>query len=304
MNTLFNQINFEIAEFFRSPNAIRSLAILTLSILGALALSKIVALIVIRIARLVAVVSDNSTDAEKKMRFRRIETYLTVFIGAIRVFIVGIVAFYAWKVLSPTATTGVAAVGASAFFIVVAGGTIGSLLRDITAGASMIVEGWFNVGDYIEIEPFLHISGVVERITLRSTRLRNLKGEVVWIHNQHIQSVRITPSGLRTIEVDVFAESREAGMDLIQKAIATLPTGTTRVARSPEINKTDQWGDKLWHFGVVAQTTPGREWLIEDYFVQSLRDGDSLKQPALVRPPIVRFVDEAAEKSFKRSVKQ
>lgn len=303
MDTFFGDISSEVEEFFRSPNAMRSLAILALSIIGALLLSKIVALFVIRLARIVANVSDNSTDAEKKVRLRRLETYLSVLIAIVRVLIVGFVAFYAWKVLSPTATVGIATVGASAFFIVLAGGTIGSLLRDITAGASMIVEGWYNVGDYIEIEPFLNISGVVERITLRSTRLRNLKGEIIWVHNQHIQSIRLTPNGLRTFEIDVFARSEKAGDALINKAIATLPTGTTRVARAPTITQSEKWGISLWRFAVVAQTAPGREWLIENHFVQSLHDSDDPQKPALVRPPIVRYVDEAAERSFKRSVK-
>ena len=55
----------------------------------------------------------------------------------------------------------------------------GPLLRDITTGSVMIAERWYGVGDYIIAEPFLNIQGVVEQVSLRSTKLRGLSGEVV-----------------------------------------------------------------------------------------------------------------------------
>jgi moderate conductance mechanosensitive channel len=295
----------ELQTFFSEPNAMRSLIILIVSMAGAFLLSKVVALIIIKIAQFIATISDNAPDAEKQVRLRRIETYLSVSIALVRSLIIGIVAFYVWKLLSPQASTGAAAIGASAFFVVLAGGTIGMILRDITAGASMIIEGWFHVGDYIDIEPFEKLSGVVERMTLRSTKLRSLSGEVIWVHNQHMQAVKVTPRGLRTIAVDIFVNNPKVGKTIIEKAVATMPIGTIKVAKTPEIVREEKWGDYLWLFTVVAETPPGREWLMEDYFVDSLRELDARRRgpQTMVRPPIVRFADPAAERSFKRAVR-
>lgn len=304
-DTTIQKFTEEVRQFFLEPNAMRSLVILLVSITAAFFLSKFIALAIIRIAQFVATISDNAPDAEKQVRLRRIETYLSVSIALVRALIIGIVAFYMWKIISPQATTGAAAIGASAFFIVLAGGTIGMLLRDITAGASMIIEGWFHVGDYIEVEPFLKVSGVVERMTLRSTKLRSLSGEVVWIPNQYMQAVKVTARGLRTIAIDVFVNNQKVGQSLIEKATAAIPTGTMKVAQRPEIVKNEKWGDHLWLLTVVGETPPGREWLMEKYFVDSLRELDERRRGprTLVRPPIVRFADPAAERSFKRAVK-
>lgn len=300
-----NKLNTELSNFFAQPNAFRSIVILLLSIAVAFFFSKFVAVIIVKMARFIAKISDNAPDAERQVRLRRIETYLSVSIALLRAVIVGVCAFYVWKLLSPSASGGAAAIGASAFFVVLAGGTIGMILRDITSGATMIIEGWFNVGDYIDVEPFLNLTGVVERMTLRSTKLRSLNGEVVWVHNQYMQAVKVTPRGLRTLAVDVFVNNQNVGLKLIEKAIATMPTGTLKVIKTPEITRTEKWGDHLWLFTVVGETAPGREWLMEDYFVRSLKDLDERRKgpQTLIRPPIVRYADPAAEKSFKRAVK-
>lgn len=305
METTSQKLTTEITTVFTEPNAMRSLLLLLVSLIAAFFLSKLVALLIIKVAQIIATISDNAPDAERQVRFRRVETYLSVTIALVRAVIIGVFAFYAWKLLSPTASTGAAAIGASAFFVVLAGGTIGMILRDITTGASMIIEGWFHVGDYIDVEPFDNLSGVVERMTLRSTKLRSLSGEVIWIHNQHMQSVRVTPNGLRTIAVDIFVNNQKVGDNLINKAIATLPTGTLKVVKTPKITRTEKWGDHLWLFTVIAETAPGREWLMENYFVESLRELDERRKgpQTMVRPPIVRFADPAAERSFKRAVK-
>lgn len=286
-------------------NALRSVFILVLSILAAYWLSKFVALAIIKIAQVIAVRTDNATDAEKKVQLRRVETYLSVSIAMVRAIIVALVAFYVWKTISGAATNSAAAIGASAFFIVLAGGTIGMILRDITAGSAMIIERWFDVGDYIRVEPFLDVTGVVERITLRSTKLRSLNGEVIWMHNQHMQAVKVTPHGLRTMAVDIFVNNKRIGESLVNKAIETVPIGTIKVTAKPQITRQEKWGEHLWLFTVVGSTPPGREWLIEKYFVDSLMDLDAKRKGpnALVRQPIARFADERAEKSFKRAVR-
>lgn len=305
METNIDSLSRDLDKFFTEPNAMRSLVILIISILGAFFLSKFIALAIIRIAQFIATISDNSPNTERQVRLRRIETYLSVSIAVVRALIVGFIAFYTWKVLSPQATAGAATIGASAFFVVLAGGTIGMVLRDITTGAAMIIEGWFHVGDYIDVEPFDKLSGVVERMTLRSTKIRSLSGEIIWIHNQHMQAVRVTPHGLRTIAVDIFVNNQKVGKTIIEKAIATLPVGTIKVAKTPTIAREEKWGDYLWLFTVVAETPPGREWLIEDYFISSLREIDERRRgpQTMVRPPIARYADPEAERSFKRAVR-
>jgi len=296
----------EITEFLTVPNSMRSLLILVVSILIAYWVSHYVARIIIKVAQIIAVRSDNTNDNEKRFQLRRVETYFSVAIALVRALIVGFAAFYAWQFFSPGANLSAATIGASAFFIVTAGATIGMVLRDLTAGSTMIIERWFHVGDFIRIEPFIDVGGVVERMTLRSTKLRSLNGEIIWLHNQHIQGVKVTPHGLRRIAVDIFANNEKVGKNLIEKVIATLPVGTLKLAAKPQIVATEQWSDKLWHFVVIGETTPGREWLMDNYFIEALEAVDERRKGprTFVRKPLARFSDIEAEKSFKRAIRR
>lgn len=303
----FTDIFDAFGRFFSTPGAYRSILILIASLLVAYWLSHFVALFIIKLAQSVAQRSDKESNSAKQIRLRQVETYLSVAIAIIRAVIVAIVGYVTWNWLSPIANTNgaTAAIGAGTIFIVIAGQTVGVLLRDVTSGTIMIIEQWFNVGDFIRVEPFTDVSGVVERLTLRSTRLRSLNGEVIWIHNQYIMSAKVTPGGVRRMAVDIFANNERVGTTLIEKAITALPIGTLKVISTPVVTTKEQWSEKLWHFVVVAETAPGREWLIEKYFIESLDELDTHRRgpKTFVRPHIARFADERAERSFKRAVR-
>lgn len=295
----------ELENFLAQPNAYRSILILFLSVIVAYWLSTFLAKGIIKVAHYIGTYSDNSSDEMLQFKLRRIETYLSVTIAIVRALAVAIVAYYAWRFLSPAATNSTAAIGAGALFIVFAGGTIGVMLRDLTSGTAMIAEQWFNVGDYIRVEPFIDVSGVVERATLRSTKLRSISGEVIWLHNQHIHGVKVTPRGIRTIAVDVFVSDEKKGRALIQKVLDSIPVGTLLITKKPKIESVEKWGEDLWRIIVYGYTAPGREWLMDQVFVDTVIDTDkkSNSKNVIVRSPIVRFADPEAEKNFKRAIR-
>jgi small conductance mechanosensitive channel len=296
----------ELNNFFSQPNAFRSVLILVLAVIAAYILSKFLASAIIRVAKFVASHSDSSSDEEKVIRLRQVETYLSVTIAAVRLAVVVIVGVTVWKIFSPGASSSIAAIGAGTFFVVFAGQTLGSLLRDITSGATMIIEKWFNIGDYIKIEPFPEVAGVVERLTLRSTRIRSLSGELIFVHNQHIMAAHVTPRGVRTMAVDIFVRDRVAGEKAIDKIINTVPTGATLLARPLQIKYAERWDDELWRITVVGETPPGREWLIDKYFVNALKeidDGKKKSERLVIHEPIARYADPETDRKFKRAVR-
>lgn len=301
---LYERTVTEIGEFFTVGSSYRSILILIASMLLAYWLSHFLARGIIYVAQWVGSQADETSNETKLMRLRRTETYLSVATAVVRVAVVAVVGYLVWRALSPQSNSTVAAVGAGTFFIVLGGATVGMLLRDITAGATMIIERWFTVGDFIKVEPFIDVTGVVERMTLRSTKLRSLSGEVVWLHNQQIHGVHVTPKGLRTEAVDVFVSDHKKGEELIRSVIDTIPTGTLLLAKQLRIVSTEKWGDDLWRITLVGQTAPGREWLIEKYFIDALVEADKKKKTdIIIREPIVRHADPAAERKFKRAIR-
>lgn len=297
-------------ELFVLPNAFRSILILMIALVAAYWLSKFLARGIVRIAQAVAVRSDNESNELRATRLRQTETYLSIGVAFVRALVVAVVGYLAWRALSPFATNetanGAAAIGASAFFIVIAGQTIGLVLRDITTGSIMITEGWYKIGDFIKVEPFIDVAGVVERFTLRSTKLRALNGEIIWIHNQQIMAAHVTPHGVRTLAVDVFVRDKDKGIDAITKIISAIPKGKTMLAKPLKITETEEWGPSRWRITVTGQTAPGREWLIENFFVEAIKDlddGKVGKDKLVALPPMPRYADEAANRHFKRAVR-
>lgn len=309
MNNTFNPTDAltEVQDFFTQPNAYRSILILIASILVAYIASKYLARAIIMLAQVVSTRTDAESNEERLIRLRQIETYLSIAVAGVRAIVVAVVAYITWRLLSPSSNSGVAAIGASAFFIVFAGQSLGMLLRDITAGATMIIEQWFHVGDYIKIEPFIDVAGVVERFTLRSTKIRSLNGEIVWVNNQQIQAVHVAPRGVRTLAVDVFVRDRTVGEKTLQQLINAVPAGPTMLAKPLHIKSVERWSDDLWRITVIGQTAPGREWLIEKFFVNAIQEVDEdVKEKSnriFVYEPIARFADPVADKKFTRAVR-
>lgn len=307
----FENAIHEIQDVLGSPNGYRAILILIISIIFAYWLSHFLARAIVFVAQRVAISGDKQTSEGRIIFYRQVETYLSVAVAIVRALVVAIVAYVTWRILTPEGSealggTGAAAIGAGTFFIVFAGATIGLLLRDITAGTVMIVEKWFTIGDFIKVEPFLDVSGVVERMTLRSTKLRSLSGEIIWIHNQQIHSVHVTPRGVRTIAVDVFINDVDAGTKAVDKVVNAMPTGATMLARPLKVTRPEQWGEDMWRITVVGETTPGREWLMEQFFVNSVKkidEGVKKSERVLALDPIARYADPVADKRFRRAVR-
>ena len=300
----------EIADFFTKPNAFRSVIILILSLVIAYWLSKFLARGIVFIGQIVAARSDNESDELRATRLRQTETYLSIAVAVVRSLVVIVVGYFTWRLLTPYSSTSAAnsaaAIGAGTVFVVVAGQTIGIILRDLTAGSIMITEGWYKIGDFIKIEPYMEVAGVVERFTLRSTRLRSLNGEIIWIHNQNITGIHVVPKGVRTLAVDIFVRDKDKGTAAIKRIIAAIPKGKTMLAKPLRITRTEEWGENRWRITVYGQTAPGREWLIEKFFVEAvidLDDGKTGSDKLLALPPMFRYADETADKHFKRAVR-
>jgi hypothetical protein len=280
----------------------RSILILIALIALAAIIGRILAVILRRIVTVIGRRADSAKSVNAVNRLRRYETIIVMSIAVARVFLF-MLALYMWWIVVHPGQQPTAIVGASAVFIVIAGGVIGPVLRDISIGSVMMSEQWYAVGDHIKVEPFWDVQGVVERVTLRSTRLRALNGEVTWISNQNIQGVHITPKSIRAMGVELFVKDLEKGEELIERANQSLPMGQLLVVSPLTVISSSKVGNKLWHITAVAETAPGREWLIEQFAVKVLKEIDtSDDMQVLAHDPVARFADTDAERKFTRTI--
>src|SRR2546423_455074 len=131
------------------------------------------------------------------------------------------IAFATALVLTAAQLTGgfgrLTAVAGASFILILVGFSAQRMLMDIIAGFNMFVEHWYSVGDTIAI-PMLEVQGIVEDLSLRRTKLRSLDGEVINIHNSQIAAVRVLPGGVKELDVELVASSREA-VDAGERAV-------------------------------------------------------------------------------------
>lgn len=301
----FTDFNKTINDQLANAGTWRSVLIFAAAFVVAYTLSRVVARAVIIVAQSIAVRADTASNEERQIQLRRVETYLSVATAVLRVIIIAAVAYMALRLLSPKTSGLLTTIGAGTLFAVIATATISPLLRDISAGAIMIAGRWFSVGDFVRVLPFADVAGIVEHVTLRSTKLRNINGEVIWIHNQHIQGVRATPRGVRTLAIDVFVRDLKAGTALIEDVCTTLPTGPTMLAHALHIQEKDKLAKNLWRITIEGQTAPGREWLIDTFIAEALKEADEEHsgKKIIVYGPLVRNADETAERRYRRAVR-
>jgi moderate conductance mechanosensitive channel len=237
------------------------------------------------------------TQAGKMTRLKRRETQVSIIRAGI-----SYVAFAAAAVLSVGQLLGgvdrLTALAGASFLLILVGFAIQRVLMDIIAGLVMFVERWYSVGDTIQI-PMHELQGIVEDVSLRHTRLRTLEGEVIHIHNSQIPSVRVLPSGAKELQLEVFVTDRERGVQMVESVAAILPEGPTTFIRRPRIDRLDQLGESLVRISARAAVAPGREWLLDGFFADLIRDraGEGL----IAHGPVTLSVDESAARSYSRA---
>ena len=128
-----------------------------------------------------------------------------------------------------------AAIASASLLIIIVGFAAQRFLTDIMAGTFMFFEGWFEVGDTITVEP-LDLTGVVEEVSLRSTKLRAVTGETLRVHNSQILATRALPRGVRDVEVELFVSDEAAGRELVDDVAAIVPVGPTRFVSRPQVD--------------------------------------------------------------------
>jgi moderate conductance mechanosensitive channel len=191
-----------------------------------------------------------------------------------------------------------AALAGASFLLIIVGFAVQRVLTDIIAGFSMFAERWYAVGDTIAVSG-LDVQGVVEDVSLRRTKLRTLDGESIHIHNSQIPAVKVLPRGAKELAVELFVSDRERAERLVTWVAAMLPEGPTTLVRRPWIDGVEELSDSLVRIAVRATTAPGREWLIDSFFCDLLKE--RAEQGLIVHGPVVLAVDETAARSFARA---
>ncbi len=141
-----------------------------------------------------------------------------------------------------------------------------SLVKDFFSGIFMIAEDQYGVGDVIDTGT---VSGTVEEVTLRITRLRDADGVVWYLRNGEILRVGNRSQGWSVAVVDVqvgYQEDLRRVTDAVNEAVGPLASSepwSADLTESPRVTGIESMGGGLVTLRVSARCQANRHIVVE-----------------------------------------
>jgi len=169
-----------------------------------------------------------------------------------------------------------------------------NVLENFLSGLFMILENRYSVGDFIEAGG---VSGFVEEVSLRTTTIRKVNGEVQIIPNGMIKTVRKFPDGHEEARVDIYVkrEDAEAAKKILDNLSRCLEKELEFVLKVPEFVPLNLESNEEYFIRYIITTLPDQEWIANEEFVKRAR--------FLLKENGIEIKDEKIRVSFLTNVK-
>ncbi len=227
----------------------------------------------------------------KADRLKRIKTLNTLIGAFTRVAVYVIAAILIVGEINPSYTT---ALFASAGLIGVAlGFGAKDLISDFMSGVFIISENQYRVGDVIEIAG---VSGTVEDITIRTTVLRDLFGNVHHVPNGTVKlttNKTITFSRVyETIVVDynTDVDKLEHVINHVGEELVADVRFKNKVIDPPRFLRVNGFGPTGLQVKILGKTTPGEQWAVKGELYRRLKlafEKNHISMPVAIAAPVI-----------------
>jgi small conductance mechanosensitive channel len=156
-------------------------------------------------------------------------------------------------------------IGAFVATATVVGGAIGfgaqTLIRDVIGGFFVLAEDQYGTGDIVDLG---HALGTVEKVTLRSVRVRDGEGRVWFVpHGNVVRVANLSRSSqaVLNVEVDRASDHAEvlAALDALCAELAADQNVGTLVVGEPSAAGPTEMRDDRVIYQLVAGTRPGEQ---------------------------------------------
>lgn len=141
-----------------------------------------------------------------------------------------------------------------------------NLIRDYFSGFMILMENQYTVNDVVKIGD---IAGQVERITLRITVLRDLKGTVHFVPHGQINTVSNLTHGWSRVLFDIGVAYKE-DVDHVMKVLIDLAKDMRRdpeyrdlILDEPEMLGVNAFDDSAVKVRFLIKTRPLKQWIVE-----------------------------------------
>jgi moderate conductance mechanosensitive channel len=165
-----------------------------------------------------------------------------------------------------------------------------SLIKDFLAGVFILVEDQYGVGDWVDLG---EVTGSVEAVTLRATRIRSVDGTAWHVPNGQIQRAGNMSQHWSRALLDVQI-ALDSDIDRARAAIKRVADGIWREDRAileePEVWGVQSLGPAGITLRLVAKTKPLEQWRITRLMREQIkaeldREGIEVPSPPPWSPP-------------------
>lgn len=283
----------DVYEYVRGPEFIGNVLASVLVVLLGFIFFRILTRGVPRVLRWRRRNRESLLDAEAVARIKRQDTAITLMRNALRYVVFVIVVLF---ILSIFFRDPLPAAAGTTILAAILGFGAQSFLRDVIAGFSIVFEGQYSVGDFVLIKP-QDVSGIVEELGLRMTKIRSLSGEVIYIPNGTMQGVVNYVSGQQRFNVEVQVSDREAA-SRVANALGEASDLYLSPPRLIERNETDG----RVRMRIVAGVLPSMAWLVEENLTGRIKSAAG--EDSLAAEPLIYKVDQANLKRIRSLLPQ
>jgi moderate conductance mechanosensitive channel len=219
-------------------------------------------------------------DAEAVARIKRQDTAITLLRNALRYVIFAIVALVVLRIF---VRNPLPAAAGTTLLAAILGFGAQSFVRDVIAGFSIVFEGQYSVGDFIEVQP-QGVSGIVEELGLRMTKIRSLSGEVSFIPNGMMQGVTNYVSGQQRFNVEVQLSDAEA----VSRVLSSLEEAKELFLTPPRLVEREERDGRV-RLRILAGVLPSMAWLVEENLIERIKAAAG--EDSLAADPLAYKVD-------------
>lgn len=260
----------ELVSYFRDiePET-RALVVQTLRIIAILVLAWVLQAVAARLIRLFRAYMARRTGADE---IGRVATLARVFRNAAAIVIV---------ILAGTLVLGELGVSVAPILATagVAGIAVGfgaqSLIKDYFNGFFLLLDDQIRQGDVVQVADR---GGLVEEVTLRYVRLRDLDGHVHFVPNGEIKVVtnRTREYATALVEVGVaYREDPDEALGVMREVAAAMradPDWRARVADELEVLGVEQWADSAVILRARLRVVPPiQQWNVKREYLKRLK---------------------------------
>lgn len=153
-----------------------------------------------------------------------------------------------------------------------------SAVKDFLAGVSIIVENQYRVGDIVTlVVGGKEVSGVVEDLTIRITKMRDLDGKLHFVPNGSSQVVTNHTFEYANVNVDIGV-SYEADIDKIERVINDVGTALAGdkdwkkdIIEPIQFLRVDAFDDSSVRIKSLGKVLPSKQWAVAGEFRRRLK---------------------------------